>query len=275
MTPRRLYILTGASRGLGAAMAEQLLAPDVHLLTMARHPDPALADRALAAGTALEQWAIDLGDGASAAARLETRLHQQAAADFSAATLINNAGLLGRVGPIERADADQLSAVLRVGLEAPLLLSATFLRATRAWAIDKRVLNISSGAGRRPIAGWSVLRREMDSITIGAVRSTKLSAHRRASRHGARVIDTDMQGELRASAGLRSVPFRRPKTSGQLPTPKPPSAFLAYLAPFWNPAGRRWRDVGLMNDDRRAGRRTRYRQAPPAAARAADGVSND
>jgi NAD(P)-dependent dehydrogenase (short-subunit alcohol dehydrogenase family) len=49
MTPRRLYILTGASRGLGAAMAEQLLAPDVHLLTMARHPDPALADRALAA----------------------------------------------------------------------------------------------------------------------------------------------------------------------------------------------------------------------------------
>ena len=36
-----------------------------------------------------------------------------------------------------------------------MLLTAAFLRATRNWAIDKRVLNISSGAGKRPVAGWA------------------------------------------------------------------------------------------------------------------------
>ena len=34
-----LYILTGASRGLGASLAEQLLAPGVMLIGIARHAD--------------------------------------------------------------------------------------------------------------------------------------------------------------------------------------------------------------------------------------------
>jgi NAD(P)-dependent dehydrogenase (short-subunit alcohol dehydrogenase family) len=103
----------------------------------------------------LEQWALDLGHDIGSAARLEAWLHQHQPGQFTSATLINNAGLVGRVGPIELNDADELAAVLRVGLEAPMLLTGAFLRATRGWAIDKRVLNISSGAGRRAIAGWS------------------------------------------------------------------------------------------------------------------------
>jgi len=60
MTTRRLFILTGASRGMGAAIARQLLAADTHLLTLSRHPEPALGDAARAAGAVLEQWALDL-----------------------------------------------------------------------------------------------------------------------------------------------------------------------------------------------------------------------
>jgi NAD(P)-dependent dehydrogenase (short-subunit alcohol dehydrogenase family) len=238
MTQRRLYVLTGASRGLGAAMADRLLVPDVQLLTMARHPDQALADKALATGATLEQWAIDLGDDVAATARLETWLNQRAAADFSAATLINNAGLLGRVGPIDRSDADQLAAVLRIGLEAPLLLSATFLRATRDWAIDKRVLNISSGAGRRPIAGWAAYcaaKAGLDQYSrVVALDEALLPHPSRIVSLAPGVIDTDMQGELRAAeaAGFPDqFHFLDLKASGQLPTPEAAAArVLAYLA---------------------------------------------
>jgi NAD(P)-dependent dehydrogenase (short-subunit alcohol dehydrogenase family) len=38
-SPRPLTILTGASRGLGVAIAEQILRRDAVLLTMSRHPD--------------------------------------------------------------------------------------------------------------------------------------------------------------------------------------------------------------------------------------------
>jgi len=238
MTTRRLFILTGASRGLGAAIARQLLAADTHLLTLSRRPDPALPDAAHASGALLEQWALDLGHDIGSAARLETWLHQHDAAQFAAATLINNAGLVGRVGPVDASDADTLAAVLRVGLEAPMLLTSAFLRATRTWAIDKRVLNISSGAGRRPIAGWSAYCAAKAGLDQFSRVSALDEAHRpqpaRIVSLAPGVIDTDMQGELRAadpSGFPEQANFINMKASGQLSTPEAAAArVLAYLA---------------------------------------------
>ncbi len=108
---------------------------------------------------------------------------------------------MGRVGPIEASDAETIAAVLRVGLEAPLLLTSAFLRATRDWAIDKRVLNISSGAGRRAIAGWSAYcaaKAGLDHFSRVARSTSRCAPTRPASSSLAPgVIDTDMQGELR------------------------------------------------------------------------------
>ena len=238
MTTRQLYILTGASRGLGAAMARQLLAADTHLLTLSRHPDATLAEAARARGATLEQWALDLGHDIGSSARLETWLHQHDATQFRSAPLINNAGLVGRVGPIDASDAETLAAVLRVGLEAPLVLASAFLRATRAWAIDKRVLNISSGAGRRAIAGWSAYcaaKAGLDHFS----RTTALDEQRcpnpaRIVSLAPGVIDTDMQGQLRAAdpAGFPDkARFEELKASGQLATPEEAAKrVLAFLA---------------------------------------------
>jgi NAD(P)-dependent dehydrogenase (short-subunit alcohol dehydrogenase family) len=238
MTTKRLVILTGASRGLGAAMAEQLLAPGTLLLTLSRHPSPALQTKASASGATLEQWAIDVGHDVGSAARLETWLHQHGTAGFTAAALINNAGLLGPVGPIDRGDAAQLAAVLRVGLEAPIVLTAAFLRATRDWAIDKRVLNVSSGAGRRPIAGWAsycAAKAGLDHYSRVVALDEALQPHpARIVSLAPGVIDTDMQGELRVAdaAGFpEQSNFIQLKASGQLPTPEAAAArVLAYLA---------------------------------------------
>ena len=203
-TARRLYVLTGASRGLGAALAEQLLAPDVQLLTLSRHPDESLGSRAHAIGALLEQWTIDIGHDIGVAARLEAWLHRHGRAGFVAAALINNAGLLGHVGPIDSSPADDIAAVLRVDLEAPMLLTSAFLRATRSWPIDRRVLSISSGAGKRAVAGWATYcAARRDSITS--------RAWRRSTRRCCRI--------RRASSRLRrelSIPTCRPNCA--LPT---------------------------------------------------------
>ena len=227
MTTRKLIILTGASRGLGAAMARQLLAADTHLLTLSRHPDPALVDAARASGTTLEQWALDLGHDVGSSARLETWLHQHSAAQFRSATLINNAGLIGRVGPIDASDAETLAAVLRVGLEAPMLLTSAFLRATRTWSIDKRVLNISSGAGRRPIAGWaaySAAKAGLDHFSRVTALDEQHGPHpARIVSLAPGVIDTAMQEQLRAAdpAGFPDKgKFEELKATGQLASPE-------------------------------------------------------
>ena len=74
--PQSLTILTGASRGMGAAMARQLLAPGHTLLTLARHPDAALANQARDAGATLTQWPVDLADATAILKRLSGKTHR-------------------------------------------------------------------------------------------------------------------------------------------------------------------------------------------------------
>ncbi len=232
-----LIIVTGASRGLGAAMAEQLLLPGHVLLCISRHINDALGSKALAAGAQLEQWPRDLADPAAVAGQVERWLGAFEATRFDGATLINNAGAIGRVGPIDECPNAELSSALRVGLEAALLLCAAFLRATRDWRAQRKLLNISSGLGRRAMAGSAVYcaaKAGMDHFS----RAVALDEAHRGS--GTRIvslapgiIDTDMQAQLRAS-GASGFPdqgqFLAMKAQGQLATPHAAAArVLAYL----------------------------------------------
>lgn len=232
-----LYILTGASRGMGRAMAEQLLQRGgVTLLGLSRGTDPALDALAGEEGSILLQWPTDLSDPVTAAHRVSEwldSLHPQA---FQSATLINNAGTVGQPAQLANADVETLSQALRVGLEAPLLLTAAFLRATREWSCPRRVLNISSGLGRNALgsqASYCASKAGMDHFT-------RAVAMEEAGEGGARivslapgVIDTDMQIALRGAAAdlfPERGRFEKLKNDGLLDSPASAAAkVLAWL----------------------------------------------
>ncbi len=237
-TPHPLTVLTGASRGMGLALARQLLQPGHTLLCLSRHAGPALQDQAQACGAHLVQWTQDLAQGAEAAARLSQWLVGQSPTAFASATLINNAGVIPRIGPLRDADAADLANALRVGLEAPMLLTAAFLKATDNWTVPRKVLNISSGLGRRAMAsqaGYCAAKAGMDHFT----RCLALDEAQRP--HGAKVcslapgvIETDMQRTLR-TADDAAFPDRASfvglKDQGLLSSPHDAAArVLAWLA---------------------------------------------
>jgi len=232
-----LFVITGASRGMGAAIAAQLLQPRHAVLGISRHTDEALAARAAATGASCEQWTADLAAPADVARRLQAWLAAFNTRRFSSVSLINNAAALTRVGHIADCDDAELASAMRVGLEAPVLLSAVFLRATRGWRARKRILNISSGLGRRAIAGqatYCAVKAGLDHF------SRALALDEAQRENGAMVvslapgvIDTGMQLELRGAdaAGFpERAFFVELKEKGQLTSPEAAAArVLAYL----------------------------------------------
>jgi benzil reductase ((S)-benzoin forming) len=234
---QHLFILTGASRGMGLAMARQLLLPGNTLLCIARSANDTLAVQAKQAGVPLLQWTQDLAVGAHASARLAQWLREQPATLLSTAALINNAGVIPRIGPLSDADADDLSNALRVGLEAPMQLTSAFLRATAQWPGPRKVLNISSSLGRRAMAsqaGYCAAKAGMDHFT------RCLALEEALKPRGAKVcslapgvIDTDMQVQLRAAASdvfPDQSSFLNLKTSESLASPDEAAArILAFL----------------------------------------------
>jgi NAD(P)-dependent dehydrogenase (short-subunit alcohol dehydrogenase family) len=235
---KHLTVLTGASRGMGLAMARQLCTPDALLLCISRATSPELQSLATQKGATLLQWPADLAESAPVASRLLDWLVAQAAEALASATLINNAGIIGRIGPLDPMDTASIAATLRVDLEAPMQLTAAFLTATRDWDLPRRILNISSGLGRNAMAGsalYCAAKAGMDHY------SRCVALDEAAHVNGARivslapgVIDTDMQADLRAGdpAGFPGrATFVNLKETGALTSPADAAArLLNYLA---------------------------------------------
>lgn len=241
----QLYILTGGSRGMGLAMAQQILKQGHHLLTIARQSNADLQALAHAHNAPLTQWQHDLAAPHAAAAQLQQWLGTLSADTFSRAVLINNAGAIPPIAPLSHSDWQAISQALRVGLEAPMLLTSAFLQATEGWILPRQVLNVSSGLGRRAIASqatYCAAKAGMDNF------SASVALDEAAKPNGAKicslapgVIDTDMQLQLR-SASEAAFPdvsrFANLKSEGNLTSPKEAGArVLAWLerADFGNP----------------------------------------
>jgi benzil reductase ((S)-benzoin forming) len=235
---KHLTVLTGASRGMGLAMAQQLCTPDALLLCISRTTSPELQALAAQQGALVIQWSADLAEPAPIASQLVDWLNTQLPAHLASATLINNAGVIGRIGPLDPLDAADIATTLRVDLEAPMLLTAAFLTATRDWAMPRKILNISSGLGRNAMAGSALYC----AAKAGLDHFSRCVALDEAVRtHGARivsiapgVIDTDMQADLRAGdpTGFPGrATFVNLKETGALTSPTDAAArLLAYLA---------------------------------------------
>lgn len=236
---KHLTILTGASRGMGLAMAQQLLQRGHTLLCISRKTNDVLAELAARTeGMSFAQWALDLSDGASASVKLKAWLQALDGSQFASATLINNAAALPKISSLADADFDNIAQVLRVSLEAPMQLTAAFLHATSGWPGERKVLNISSGNGRRAMASqsiYSAAKAGMDHFT------RCLALEEAAQANGAKVcslapgiIDTEMQTYLRNTdpADFPShATFVAYKENGDLLTPEAAGRrVLDYLA---------------------------------------------
>jgi NAD(P)-dependent dehydrogenase (short-subunit alcohol dehydrogenase family) len=206
-------IVSGHSRGLGAAIAGELLERGIPVLGLARRGNAGLAAQH---GDTLAEVALDLADSAALAAWLARGALGDWLADAERVLLVNNAGTLQPMGPLPLQEVDAVARAVAANVAAPLMLAAAFAQASTG-AIgtevaskvrDRRVLHISSGAARKPYAGWSVycatkaaLDHHARAVQVDATPGLRICALAPG------VVDTAMQGEIRAST-LERFPLR-------------------------------------------------------------------
>jgi NAD(P)-dependent dehydrogenase (short-subunit alcohol dehydrogenase family) len=211
-------IITGHTRGLGAALAGNLLARGVPVLGLARTRAPELAE---AYPDLFDEIELDLADSVA----LSGWLAGGALGDYldgtGAVLLLNNAGMVSPVGPLDAQDPQAVLRAVQLNVAAPMALAAAVVRASGG--AQRRILHISSGAGRNAYPGWSVYcatKAALDQHARAVALDTNVNLRIGSVAPG--VIDTGMQAEIRATP-LELFPLRQRfdelKRAGELADP--------------------------------------------------------
>lgn len=194
-------LVTGTSRGIGLAVAEELIRRGWDVFGLARGAAPA----SLGAGgpgryahhlldltqlAALEAWVADA---------LPQRLREA-----SRVALVNNAALLAPVGPAHRLDLGALDRHLRVNLTAPVWLAGRCASEVPA-TTPLRVINLSSGSATKAYPGWTGYCASKAGLHMaGEVLAEETSGYGlerdlAVVSYAPHIVATQMQAELRAT----------------------------------------------------------------------------
>ncbi|MEI4801945.1 (S)-benzoin forming benzil reductase [Bacillus sp. NPDC077411] len=197
----RYIIVTGTSRGLGEAIATQLLEKGTKLISISRKPNEQLIEKAKYLTIPFDFYSFDLQEIHQIESFMEKIFSNIDVTNVSSIHLINNAGMLAPMKPLERSESEQLIANVHVNLVAPMLLSSAFMKHTKGWNIDKRIINISSGAGQKPYFGWGAYCTTKAGINMLtkciALEETDKEYPVKVISFAPGVVDTNMQAEIR------------------------------------------------------------------------------
>ena len=147
----KLALVTGASRGIGAATAETLAAAGAHVILVARTAKALeeVEDRIHEAGGSATIAPLDLTDGESIAKLAAAVAERWNAIDI----MVLNAAMLGSLTPVEHIDAKEYSKLLATNLIANQALIAAFDPMLRR-AEQADIVAVTSSVGREPRAFW-------------------------------------------------------------------------------------------------------------------------
>lgn len=224
----KFFIITGTSRGIGESLATQLLNDNHHIFCISRTINDKLIELAKEQNNRLTYHPFDLNN-LSGIDQLFEELFSiiKSEPEIDAVHLINNAGMLSPVAPIELNSADAIIENVNINLLAPMIITSQFIKHTQALNVDKRIMNISSASAKYLLPSqscYSTSKAGLDSF------SKSVSLEQMNKPYPAKVvsvypgmIDTQLQTEIR-SVSTEHFPyvdqFIQIAQEGKLQTPE-------------------------------------------------------
>jgi benzil reductase ((S)-benzoin forming) len=141
---KNLIIITGTSRGIGLSLA-QLLCQNLNnkIIGISRSKSPIQSEN-------YTHFHFDLS-------KIEEvkNFDFPDVGQFQSISLVNNAGILGQVMPLQAAELEGIENTMIVNTVSPMILIHKFLKSYSGAAISKTIINISSGASTSAYASWA------------------------------------------------------------------------------------------------------------------------
>lgn len=221
------FIVTGASRGLGAAITEQALQKG--------HQVAAIARSSIKSRERLETFQQDLNEIDALPHLMREVLSRHDLAQFTAIHLINNAAMLEPIGPVPHLDAHELDKNIRTNLVAPMALTAAFLKETHDFKGMRTVVNVSSRLADSPLASWSAYsasKSGLKNFTHALALELKDEEKTKIISFSPGLMDTEMQATIRRQTKKTFAEverFKRYRSEGQL---RPPETVANTLLKF-------------------------------------------
>lgn len=140
----KYYYITGTSRGIGKALAVELLKDHQNVV------------HGISRTKSIEHknyvhTVLDLSD-ADAVAGFRFKEHQ----DAEKVVLVNNAGTLGEIKHLGKISNKSIKDGFTVNVIAPAILMNNFIKAYKDISAEKIIINLTSGAAQNPYDGWAI-----------------------------------------------------------------------------------------------------------------------
>ncbi|WP_018182943.1 SDR family NAD(P)-dependent oxidoreductase [Kaistia granuli] len=201
MLEGEIALVTGAKGGIGAATAIALAEAGATVVVTARK----LADAELTTARCAQGRAIAVACDVSDAASVEAAVKEATARIGAPTLLVNNAGTVQPIGLLHETDPAAWASSVNANLVGAVDVIRAVLPAMLARGRGT-IVNLSSGAAHRPLEGWSAYCAGKAGLAM-VTQSVALEYGARGIRvfgFSPGVVDTDMQGEIRAS-GINPV----------------------------------------------------------------------
>jgi benzil reductase ((S)-benzoin forming) len=194
-------VITGTSRGLGEALALQMLAKNYTLFCISRKRNELLIKKAVQNKAALYYHEFDLCDYNRIDALIDEIFNNIDLSSLSKVVLINNAATLDPIGPIGKVSSDIIVKNYELNMIAPALLSSGFIRKTKDAVIEKMIVSVSSGAAVKPYYGWSPYCSSKAALELFtkcvAVEQQQYTSPVKCITFNPGVMNTEMQEQIR------------------------------------------------------------------------------
>lgn len=189
----KAYIITGVSKGIGLELAKQVSRAGHFVVGIARTESELDGMKFIQADLSITE-------------NLESMMNEiieSVPQNIGSFTLINNAGMVDPIGLIGTVSAEEMTKAIAVNLTAPMIISNTFISKLKGFEGSKRIVNISSGAGRNAYEGWGTYcatKAGLDHFSrVVALEQLNAKHPVEIVSIAPGIIDTGMQEAIRAS----------------------------------------------------------------------------